>query len=154
MSLLVQASTGQAAHKSDAEHGDSKKARDRLRKQSDITTVRLLKPRNQLADEKQHYASMFRSGAYIGLAMPAAIFALVLGECRQVHLCCLFTLRHLARQNETQLAIPASEALLQVYGALFLPVIFAMLFELNLDAFVSARINYEVSPTLEIYPGR
>lgn len=42
--------------------------------------------------------------------------------------------------------LQAWNGLLQVYGALYLPVIFAMLFELNLDAWVSARINYEVSP--------
>lgn len=42
-------------------------------------------------------------------------------------------------------AIPAWNGLLIVYGSLYLPVIFAMLFELNLDAWVNARINYEVS---------
>ena len=40
--------------------------------------------------------------------------------------------------------IPAWNGLLIVYGSLYLPVIFAMLFELNLDAWVTARINYEV----------
>jgi hypothetical protein len=40
--------------------------------------------------------------------------------------------------------IPAWNGLLLVYGSLYLPVIFAMLFELNLDAWVNARINYEV----------
>jgi hypothetical protein len=40
--------------------------------------------------------------------------------------------------------IPAWNGLLIVYGSLYLPVIFAMLFELNLDAWVNARINYEV----------
>ena len=34
---------------------------------------------------------------------------------------------------------------MQVYGALFLPVLFAILFELNLAAFVANRINYSVS---------
>jgi hypothetical protein len=42
--------------------------------------------------------------------------------------------------------IPAWNGLLIVYGSLYLPVIFAMLFELNLDAWVNARINYEVCP--------
>ena len=45
---------------------------------------------------------------------------------------------------ESQASLPAWNGLLQVYGALYLPVIFALLFELNLDAWVSARINYEV----------
>jgi len=44
--------------------------------------------------------------------------------------------------------IPAWNGLLIVYGSLYLPVIFAMLFELNLDAWVNARINYEVCPLL------
>lgn len=34
---------------------------------------------------------------------------------------------------------------MQVYGAFYIPVLFAMLFELNLIAWVDARINYEVS---------
>ena len=46
--------------------------------------------------------------------------------------------------QEARDAIPVWEGLLQVYGALFLPVIFAVLFELNLYAWVRARINYEV----------
>ena len=45
---------------------------------------------------------------------------------------------------ETPLWIPAWDGLLQVYGGLFLPVIFALLFELNLAAFVANRINYGV----------
>lgn len=44
----------------------------------------------------------------------------------------------------TEEEIPAWNGLLIVYGSLYLPVIFAMLFELNLDAWVNARINYEV----------
>lgn len=51
----------------------------------------------------------------------------------------------IAMRDGIQDDLPAWNGLLQVYGALFLPVIFAMLFELNLDAWVSARINYEVS---------
>lgn len=49
-----------------------------------------------------------------------------------------------ALNNQVHEDLPAWDGLLQVYGALFLPVIFALLFELNLDAWVSARINYEV----------
>jgi hypothetical protein len=40
--------------------------------------------------------------------------------------------------------LPARDGLLQVYAAIFIPVIFAVIFELNLDAWVNARINYEV----------
>lgn len=50
----------------------------------------------------------------------------------------------LAVKEETEQYIPAWEGLLQVYGGLFLPVIFALLFELNLAAYVANRINYSV----------
>ncbi|KAK8853230.1 hypothetical protein IAR55_003932 [Kwoniella newhampshirensis] len=93
------------------EHGDSKKARDKLRRQT---------------REKTHYESVFRSGIMLGIALPAAVAALAESS-----------------RAETRAAIPAWGGLLQVYGGLFLPVIFAMLFELNLAAYVSARINYE-----------
>ncbi|ORX40589.1 SPX domain-domain-containing protein [Kockovaella imperatae] len=102
------------------EHGDSKKARDRLRRQTDVQT---------------HHTSVFRAGMMIGLAMPAVIFALVI-----------------ARKPETKVAIPPRDELLQVYGALFMPVMFGMLFQLNLDAFVSARINYEVGSAVRRAP--
>ncbi len=49
-----------------------------------------------------------------------------------------------ACKTETHQAIPAWNGLLQVYGALYLPVIFALLFQINLEAYVQARINYEV----------
>ncbi|KAL7418429.1 Xenotropic and polytropic retrovirus receptor 1 [Cryptotrichosporon argae] len=93
------------------EHGDLKKARDKLRGQ-----VR----------RNSHYQTIFRSGVMLGLAFPPAIIALVK-----------------AGEAETQRLLPAYAGLLQVYAALYLPVIFAILFELNLDAWVTARINYE-----------
>ncbi|KIR29217.1 hypothetical protein I309_01804 [Cryptococcus deuterogattii LA55] len=94
------------------EHGDSKKARERLRRQ-------------QL--EKTHYQSVFRSGLMLGIGLPAAIAALVESG-----------------RDETRREIPGWQGLLQAYGGLYLPVIFALLFELNLWAYVTARINYEI----------
>lgn len=44
------------------EHGDYKKARQRLRGQDTVST---------------HYLTIFRSGSYIGLGLPAAVFAIV-----------------------------------------------------------------------------
>ncbi|WRT70222.1 uncharacterized protein IL334_007217 [Kwoniella shivajii] len=93
------------------EHGDSKKARDRLRRQM---------------AEKTHYDSVFRSGIMLGIGLPAAVLALV--ESGKPHV---------------RAELPAWGGLLQVYGGLYLPVMFAMLFQLNLSAFVAARINYE-----------
>lgn len=48
-----------------------------------------------------------------------------------------------AFETPTREAIPAYAALLQIYGTCYIPVIFAMMFELNLIAWVQARINYE-----------
>ncbi|ODN94664.1 hypothetical protein L198_04805 [Cryptococcus wingfieldii CBS 7118] len=93
------------------EHGDSKKAREKLRRQQ---------------KEKTHYQSVFRSGIMMGIALPAFVAALV--ECDR---------------QETRDAIPAWEGLLVCYGGLYLPVVFALLFEVNLLAYVNARINYE-----------
>ncbi|WOO82310.1 Xenotropic and polytropic retrovirus receptor 1 [Vanrija pseudolonga] len=93
------------------EHGDGKRARDRLRRQDENHT---------------HYLSMLRSGIMLGLGLPPAVLAIVKSY-----------------DPETRRAIPAWDALLTIYAALYLPVLFAMLFELNLCAFVEARINYE-----------
>jgi hypothetical protein len=41
--------------------------------------------------------------------------------------------------------VPAYDALMVIYSALYLPVIFALLFQFNLDGWVKMRINYEVS---------
>ena len=78
----------------------------------------------------------------IGIGIPATIFALVKG--RQKHRTSLM----IAMSADIATEIPAWNGLLIVYGSLYLPVIFAMLFELNLDAWVNARINYEVRPCL------
>lgn len=94
------------------EHGDFKKARQKLRGQDGGATT--------------HYQTVFRSGTYIGLGLPAAVLAIV----QSFH-------------PDVRAQLPQWGALLQVYGGLYLPVLFGMLFELNLDAWVEARINYE-----------
>ncbi|WVO14281.1 hypothetical protein L204_101913 [Cryptococcus depauperatus] len=93
------------------EHGDLKKAREKLRRQQ---------------HERTHYQSVFKSGIMLGIALPAVIAAL----CE-------------ASRAQTRQEIPGWDGLLQAYGALYLPLIFALLFELNLMAYVTARINYE-----------
>ncbi|WWC72020.1 uncharacterized protein I206_105979 [Kwoniella pini CBS 10737] len=93
------------------EHGDSKRARDKLRRQT---------------TERTHYNSVFRSGVMIGIGLPAAVFALIESS-----------------KSHTREQIPAWGGMLQVYGGLYLPIMFAMLFQLNLGAYVAARINYE-----------
>jgi hypothetical protein len=74
----------------------------------------------------------------IGIGLPATIFALVKGKLQ------LRIWLTIANSAEIQTELPAWNGLLLVYGSLYLPVIFVMLFELNLDAWVNARINYEV----------
>ena len=77
---------------------------------------------------EQHYRSVFRSGFMLGIGLPAAVIGLVA-----------------ALSPNTPSRIPTWDALLQVYSAIYMPVFFTILFELNLDAWVMARINYEVS---------
>jgi hypothetical protein len=99
------------------EHGDGKRARNKLRQQDMPVT---------------HYLTVFRSGIMLGLGAPAAILAIVKSF-----------------DPQTRDAILQHGALLQVYAALYMPVVFAMLFELNLQAWVEARINYEVGSRVQ-----
>jgi hypothetical protein len=46
--------------------------------------------------------------------------------------------------------LPQYNALLQVYSIFLIPVVFAVLFELNLCAFVAARINYTFIMEIDI----
>jgi hypothetical protein len=79
----------------------------------------------------------------IGIGLPVTIFALVKGK---FHAGIWLTI---ANSAGIETEVPAWNGLLLVYGSLYLPVIFAMLFELNLDAWVNARINYEVCFSLK-----
>lgn len=53
-------------------------------------------------------------------------------------------------QESTRLSIPYWEPLLQLFSAMYLPVLFAMLFYLNLVAWASARINYVLIFELDV----
>lgn len=50
----------------------------------------------------------------------------------------------LACHEHTRQVVPGWNGLLQIYGGFYLTIIFALLFQLNLEAFVRSRINYEV----------
>lgn len=110
-----------------AESGDRKKARTRLR---------------ATAKQRTHHFNAFRTGSYVGLALPPLISG--------VYQCNLFlsslsphpNFPYLGFQPSTRAAIPAWGALLQIYAALFLPVVFSLLISLNLIAWSRARINY------------
>lgn len=92
------------------ERGDEKKARIRLR----------ATPR-----ESTHHFSTFRSGMFIGLAIPALAMGI-----------------YYSLQEELREEIPEWAALLQVYAALCIPVIFSLSLGLNLVAWARARINF------------
>ncbi|KAI5475192.1 SPX and EXS domain containing protein [Pseudohyphozyma bogoriensis] len=92
------------------EHGDRKKALERLR---------------DSGASKAHHFSTWRAGMLLGMAVPLFLEGLVKS--------CSAT---------TQREIPYWPALMQMFGAMFLPVLFALLFMCNLLAWHSSRINY------------
>ncbi|CAE6469773.1 unnamed protein product [Rhizoctonia solani] len=77
------------------------------------------------ARQSTHHFSTFRSGMLIGLALPA----LAMGG-------------YYSLQEEKREQIPEWAALLQVYAALCIPVIFSLLLGLNMVAWARARINF------------
>lgn len=85
----------------------------------------VIKLRGQLGTVRTHHWSTFLSGAYIGVGLPPFVLAIVL-----------------ALDPYRQRLLPQWNALLEVYATFFLPVLFGMLFQLNLSAYVAARINY------------
>ncbi|CAO1616290.1 unnamed protein product [Jaminaea pallidilutea] len=95
------------------EHGDRKQALDRLRRQGEIT--------NTL---RTHHGSAAKTGFFMGITLCAFVGGLVE-----------------AMKPERQAEIPSYQALLRVYGALFLPVFFSLLFGINLAIFARARIS-------------
>ncbi|KAK0522883.1 Xenotropic and polytropic retrovirus receptor 1 [Tilletia horrida] len=101
------------------EHGDRKKARERLRAGNAFATLGSTIP------HQSHHISVFKAGLCIGVALCATAGGLV-----KVH------------DPATRAEIPQWEALLRVYGALFLPAMFAFLFGLNLAAWRRTRVNY------------
>lgn len=74
--------------------------------------------------EHNHHRSAFRTGVYLGVALCAIIQGL-----RE------------AMRPETHAILPNWKAVLQLYGAEFIPTLFALLFGLNLVGWQSVRIN-------------
>ncbi|KAG8819078.1 hypothetical protein FRC19_010139 [Serendipita sp. 401] len=86
------------------------------------------KARNRLRahfKERSHHYSTFRTGLYIGLSIPAFIAGI-----------------YSSFQAPTREAVPAWAALLQIYLAFFIPVVFGLLVSLNLIVWAHVRINY------------
>ncbi|TKY89062.1 hypothetical protein EX895_001593 [Sporisorium graminicola] len=75
-------------------------------------------------DHTTHHYSVFRSGFYLGISLCAIVGGLIE-----------------AMKPRTQRAIPQWPALLRVYGAEFIPTLFALLFGLNLAWWHAVRIN-------------
>ncbi|BGP39991.1 Xenotropic and polytropic retrovirus receptor 1 [Rhodotorula kratochvilovae] len=83
--------------------------------------------------KKRHHFSTWRAGALMGAALPLAIEGLVLSF-----------------KASTRREIPYWPALMQLFGACFLPVFFALAFFLNLAAWSHARINYVLIFELDV----
>ncbi|GAA6058085.1 hypothetical protein JCM3770_001104 [Rhodotorula araucariae] len=83
--------------------------------------------------KKRHHFSTWRSGALMGAALPLMIEGLVLSF-----------------KASTRREIPYWPALMQLFGACFLPVFFALAFFLNLAAWSNARINYVLIFELDV----
>ncbi|KAF8637930.1 hypothetical protein AX17_002551 [Amanita inopinata Kibby_2008] len=90
--------------------GNKKTARDRLRGSARVTT---------------HHYSTFRSGLFLGAALPALILGL-----------------YQSFQPHIREQIPAWDALLFTYGVFFIFVLFSILISLNLLVWAHFRINY------------
>ncbi|KAG6848027.1 hypothetical protein H0H93_004083, partial [Arthromyces matolae] len=74
---------------------------------------------------RSHHYSVFRSGILLGVSVPALASGL-----------------YASVQASTRDAIPAWEALLFLYGVVFIPVLFSLLVGINLLVWADARINY------------
>ncbi|KAG9313638.1 EXS family protein/ERD1/XPR1/SYG1 family protein [Chiua virens] len=92
------------------ERGDRKKAMSRLRVGPFVKT---------------HHFSTFRSGMWLGLALPA----LALGT-------------YLSFLQDTRDALPSWDILLFIYSVLFLPVLMALLIGTNITVWAHEKINY------------
>ncbi|KAG8932567.1 hypothetical protein FRC01_013197 [Tulasnella sp. 417] len=88
----------------------------------------LKKARNRLrtwSRQRTHHFSAFRSGLQVGLAVPA----LVIGSYQAV-------------QPGLQESMPYWRVMLEIYSALAIPVVFALLIGLNMAAWSKKRLNY------------
>ncbi|KAK0564716.1 Xenotropic and polytropic retrovirus receptor 1 [Tilletia horrida] len=101
------------------EHGDRKKARERLRGSNAFATLGSTTP------HQSHHISVFKAGIFLGVALCSTVGGLI----------------H-AQQEQTKREIPQWAGLLRVYGVLFIPALFALLFGLNLAAWRRTRVNY------------
>lgn len=120
------------------EHGNRKKALERLR---------------QLGPSETHHFSTWRSGLLIGASVPLLVEGVVTSEwsepsrgpyaCSHIRTGCL---------ANTRREIPYWAALLQLFGAEFLPVLFGLLFTLNLISWNYGRVNYVLIFELDVSP--
>lgn len=95
------------------EHGDRKRALERLRAQGQVASAL-----------RTHHGAASRTGFFLGITLCAIVGGLVE-----------------AMKPERQQSIPSYQALLRVYGALFLPVLFLILWGVNLAVFAQARVS-------------
>ncbi|GAA5999027.1 Syg1p [Rhodotorula paludigena] len=84
-------------------------------------------------EKKRHHFSTWRAGLLMGAALPLMIEGLVLSF-----------------KAHTRREIPYWPALLQLFGACYLPIFFALAFFLNLAAWNYSRINYVLIFELDV----
>ncbi|CAA7264392.1 unnamed protein product [Cyclocybe aegerita] len=82
---------------------------------------------------KSHHFSTFRSGLYLGVAIPALVNGLVK-----------------VFQEDTREDLPEWSTLLYLYGILLIPIVFSVLVGINLLVWARARINYVFIFELEV----
>lgn len=97
------------------EHGNRKRALERLRIHTGSAPDQ---------NSSTHHFSMTRTGFYLGVTVCATVAGLIS-----------------AMHDDTPTRIPLWDQLMRVYGAEFLPTLFALLFGLNLAVWHHARVN-------------
>lgn len=104
------------------------------------------KARNRLrtfSAQKSHHFSMFRSGIYLGLSVPALVVGFYQGMSLVNHTPSRpHRIISLAFRSETHRRLPIWWALLEVYATFGIPVVGALLIGLNMLAWSSKRLNY------------
>ncbi|GAA5989572.1 hypothetical protein JCM10908_000534 [Rhodotorula pacifica] len=84
-------------------------------------------------EKKRHHFTSWRAGMMMGAGLPLMIEGLVLSF-----------------KSSTRQEIPYWPALLQLFGACFVPIFFCLAFFLNLAAWTHARINYVLVFELDV----
>lgn len=120
------------------ERGNRKKALERLR---------------DFGKKQNHHFASWRSGLLMGASLPLMIQGLVISESNAEYSTSVVVLSELLPtgwQPRTRQEIGYWGALLQLFGACYLPVFFALAFFINLATWHHGRINYVLIFELDV----